>query len=289
MTQKSRFSRTRYLSLPTAAFLPILMVCVAVLFSGPRLNGQVQDGINGTVTDPSGAVVAGARVTATNSETGVVASAVTSSVGSFTIVGLIPGSYSVEVEAAGFKTVKTDLTVEVAKMSTTTFQMSPGARTETVEVKAADILLNTTSPGIGTTLEPELVKNAPIEITGLARQIDSFMYLLPGVQGVANAHNINGGVTYENETQFNGVPVVFVQFAGNQTYINPPYESINVLHFAKLTCEMEHANGDYRLRQGEHAGSAPTGQLEALKAAGAARSIGRRSAAPGPIGRSWRS
>ena len=40
---------------------------------------------------------------------------------------------------------------------------------------------------------------APIEISGLARQIDSFSYLAPGVQGTANSHNINGGVTYQNE------------------------------------------------------------------------------------------
>ena len=243
MTQKSRFSRMRCLSLPTAAFLSILVVCLALLFSGAALHAQVQNGIDGTVTDQSGAVVPGARVTVTNNATGVVGSAVTSSVGSFNIVGLIPGDYSVTVEAAGFKTVKTDITVEVAKMSTTTFQMSPGATTETVEVKEADILLNTTSPGIGTTLEPELVKNAPIEISGLTRQIDSFMYLAPGVQGSANSHNINGGVTYENETQFNGVPVVFVQFAGNQTYINPPYEAVSEFRVNSSTFEPQYGLG----------------------------------------------
>ena len=231
------------LSLPMAAFLPVLIVCVAVLFCGIPLNAQVQNGINGTVTDPSGAVVSGARVTATNTATGVVASAVTSSVGSFTIVGLIPGDYSVAVEATGFKTDKTDLAVEVAKMSTTNFHLLAGATTETVEVKAADVLLNTTSPGIGTTLEPELVKNAPIEITGLARQIDSFMYLAPGVQGSANSHNINGGVTYENETQFNGIPVVFVQFSGNQTYINPPYEAVSEFRVDSSTFEPQYGLG----------------------------------------------
>src|SRR5271163_2566166 len=232
-----------FLSFPKTAFLTILMVCVAGLFSGTPLNAQVQNGINGTVTDPSGAVVTGARVTATNTATGVVASAETSSVGSFTIVGLIPGDYAVAVEAPGFKTDKTDLTVEVAKMSTANFHLSAGATSETVEVKAADVLLNTTSPGIGTTLEPELVKNAPIEISGLARQIDSFSYLAPGVQGSATSHNINGGVTYENETQFNGIPVVFVQFSGNQTYINPPYEAVSEFRVDSSTFEPQYGLG----------------------------------------------
>jgi Carboxypeptidase regulatory-like domain len=228
VTQESGFSRMRCLSLPTVVFLTILpMLCVALLFSGAPLRAQVQNGINGTVTDLSGAVIPNAKVSANNNLTGVASSVTTTSAGAFTIVGLNPGDYSIAVEAAGFKKVETKVTVEVAKMSTISVAMSPGATTETVQVKEADVLLNTTSPVIGTTLEPELVKNAPIEISGLARQIDSFMYLAPGVQGNAFSHNINGGVTFENEVQFNGVPVAFVQYSGNQTYINPPYEAVS--------------------------------------------------------------
>ncbi len=225
MTRKSAPFRLLGLSVPSALCLSLLTLFV--LFNPLLLQGQVQTGINGTVTDLTGAVIAGAHVTATNTSTGVPSSAVTSSAGTFSIVGLIPGDYSVVVEATGFKTVKTALTVEVAKMSSTGLQLSPGSTTETVEVKEADVALNTTSPGIGTTIEPELVNNAPIEISGLARQIDSFMYLAPGVQGNANSHVIDGGVSFENDVQFNGVPVAFVQFEGNQTYINPPYEAVS--------------------------------------------------------------
>ena len=243
MTQKSEISNMRFQGFLTAVLLPILMVCFAVLFTCARLNAQTVNGINGTVTDPSGAVIVGANVTATNHSTGVTAKAVTSSAGTFTLVGLSPGDYSVVVDAAGFKTVKTTLTVEVTKMSTTSFQMSPGATSETVQVKEADVLLNTTSPALGTTLEPELIKNAPIEINGLARQIDSFMFLAPGVQGNANQHNINGGVTFENEVQFNGVPVAFVDYAGNQTYINPPYEAISEFRVNSSTFDARYGLG----------------------------------------------
>jgi hypothetical protein len=243
VTQKSDISKMRFRGFLTAVLLPILMVCFAALFTCARLNAQAVNGINGTVTDPSGAVIVGANVTATNNSTGVVAKAVTTSAGTFTLVGLSPGDYSVAVDAAGFKTVKTTLTVEVTKMSTTSFQMSPGATSETVQVKEADVLLNTTSPALGTTLEPELIKNAPIEINGLARQIDSFMYLAPGVQGNANQHNINGGVTFENEVQFNGVPVAFVDYAGNQTYINPPYEAISEFRVNSSTFDARYGLG----------------------------------------------
>ena len=93
------------------------MVSVAVLFSGATLNAQVQTGIDGTVTDPSAAVIQGAQITVANAQTGVSVKAVASSAGAFTVVGLIPGEYSVTVEAPGFKTYKTELTVEVAKVS----------------------------------------------------------------------------------------------------------------------------------------------------------------------------
>jgi hypothetical protein len=239
VTRKSDLFRICRLSLPCALFLSL---CI-FLSSAARLQAQVENGISGTITDSSGAVIPNAQITVSNDATGVTAKATTSSAGTFTLVGLNPGKYSVTVEAAAFKTVATNLTVEVAKMSTVSFQMSPGATTETVQVKEGDVLLNTTSPTLGTTLEPELVKNAPIEINGLARQIDSFMFLAPGVQGSTTSHNINGGVTFENEVQFNGVPVAFVDYAGNQTYINPPYEAISEFRVNSSTFDARYGLG----------------------------------------------
>ena len=247
MTHKSEVSEKRFsgalAALLPLLFLPLLVFCAATFLTSSSLHAQSVNGINGSVTDLSGAIIVGANVTATNDSTGVVAKAVSSSAGTFTLVGLSPGDYSVMVDAPGFKTIKTTLTVEVAKMSTTSFQMSPGATTETVQVKEADVLLNTTSPALGTTLEPELIKNAPIEINGLARQIDSFMFLAPGVQGSSSSHNINGGVTFENEVQFNGIPVAFVDYSGNQTYINPPYEAISEFRVNSSTFDARYGLG----------------------------------------------
>ena len=217
--------------------------CLALLLSVAPLRAQVQSGISGTVVDPSQAVINGARVTITNNSTGVVSNTVTSTAGTFNAVGLIPGEYTLAAEAAGFRKSQTTVAVEIAKMSNITISLTPGAATETVNVQAASISLDTTSPEVGTTLEPELVNVAPIEIQGLARQIDSFSYLAPGVQGSANYHNINGGVTYENEVQFNGVPVAFVQFQGNQTNLNPPYEAVNEFRVATSTFNAQYGIG----------------------------------------------
>jgi uncharacterized protein (DUF2141 family) len=212
-----------------------VLVCVAMLLPIPQAHAQTQNGINGTVTDSSQAVVAGANVTITNRATGVVSQAVTSSAGTFTVIGLIPGDYAVAADAPGFRKVETTVVVEVARISNVKLTLTPGATSETVKVEGSLITLDTTSPEVGTTLEPEMVSAAPIEINGLSRQIDSFSYLAPGVQGSANFHNINGGVTYENESQFNGVPVAFVQFQGNQSNINPPYEAVNEFRVSSST------------------------------------------------------
>ena len=226
-----------------ATSLAATVLLTLFALTGSMLHGQVANGINGVITDTAGANVVGAHLTIKNTSTGVVSEAVSSSAGGFNVVGLIPGNYSVVVTASGFSKTETTVIVEVARMSTLNISLKPGSVTETVQVDEQTLTLNTTSPDLGTTLEPELVKNAPIEISGLARQIDSFSYLAPGVEGSASSHNINGGVTFENEVQFNGVPVAFIQFQGNQTYINPPYEAVNEFHVANSTFSAQYGLG----------------------------------------------
>src|SRR5437870_12629121 len=66
------------------------------------LHAQGLSGITGTITDPSGAVVPGAKVTVTNTGTNISNTAITTSAGTYTITDLIPGTYKVRVEAPGF-------------------------------------------------------------------------------------------------------------------------------------------------------------------------------------------
>src|SRR5579884_2259224 len=140
----SRFHRRRKLT--TGALLTLLVLSFTLFFSGARLHAQAVTGISGTVMDTSGAVIPGAQVTITDVSNGVRSKTVTSSAGTFTVVGLIPGNYSVVVEAKGFKSAQANLTVEVAKISTTSFKMTVGATTSTVQVKASALTLQTTSP-----------------------------------------------------------------------------------------------------------------------------------------------
>lgn len=220
---------------PRALAFAVFFLFLSFLENAAPLISQVTNGVSGVVTDTSGSAVAGAHVTIKNLDTGVVFETTTSSAGTYVAVGLLPGGYSITFAAPNFASSETSITVEVATISTANAVLKPGSITETVHVNESSLTLNTETPEIGATLEPELVDAAPIEISGLARQIDSFSYLAPGVQGNAGSHTINGGVTFENEVQFNGIPVVFVQFQGNQTYINPPYEAVNEFRISSST------------------------------------------------------
>ena len=214
-----------------------VVTCLALLvFSAPRAHAQASSGITGTVTDSSGAVVDGATVTATNTATGVATHGVTSTSGGYTIIDLIPGSYTVKIEKPGFQTfVANGVTVEPGgKRSTVDASLNAGAIKEVMEVTAQAITLETEQPQLATTIEHKVVEELPMQIGGVnggvanvGRQIDDYIFLAPGTQGGEFSHRINGGVDFENEVVFNGVAAVQAETQGFQTFINPPFEMVS--------------------------------------------------------------
>ena len=225
--------------------LAILSLCWAVS-SPARLQAQALTGMTGNVTDPTGAVIAGANVTITSEATGVVSHAVTTDAGTYAVIGLNPGFYSVSAEARGFqKYIQNHVNVEVATTSTINLHLVPGTAKQTVQVTSNSIALDTTQLDVGTTLEPKVLNALPIELTGNARQIDQFVFLSPGVQGNTFTHEVNGGINYENEVLFNGIPLVQPNLEGQQTYMNPPFELVNEFKVERSTFSAQ-----YGLAQG---------------------------------------
>ncbi len=208
---------------------------------------QASSGITGTIFDNTGAIVPGAAVVITNVGTQTSVNTVSSSAGTYTSTGLLPGRYSVTVTANGFsKTVKDQVNVEVSTQSTIDFTLTAGGSDTTVEVTSPLISLNTTQPELGTTIEPEVVQALPTQVSnGRGRQIDSFIFLAPGVQGTSFSHRINGGVDFQNEIVFNGIPVAQAETAGYQTGINPPFELVNQFRVERSTFSAQ-----YGLAQG---------------------------------------
>src|SRR5262245_23175993 len=111
--------------------------------------GQIKSGvITGTVTDPTGAVIAGANVSVVNMETNIAATAVTDETGSFTVPYLSPGSYAVNVEkpGSGFaKYSRTNIIVSTAQTVKVEVKLQAGATTDTVSVQADAAELQTSN------------------------------------------------------------------------------------------------------------------------------------------------
>jgi hypothetical protein len=210
-----------------------LSVCLALgllFFLIPSLlHAQGLSGVTGTVTDSSGGVVPGAKVTVTNNGTNVVHTAVTTSQGTYFITDLNPGAYTVRVEKEGFKTeVLQDVNVYVSQTATADATLSAGTSSTTVEVTAPSITLQTDEPNFGTVIQEKIVQEMPTFIGGgRDRQIDEYLFLAPGVTGSSFSHRINGGIDYQNEVMFNGVVSAQAETQGFQTIYNPPYELVS--------------------------------------------------------------
>jgi len=207
----------------------VLCVLLAIFLLSARMSfAQALSGISGTVTDTTGAIVPGAKVTITNNSTGIVTHAVASSSGTFRITDVNPGDYNVRVDSTGFNSfVLNGLHVDVGTVETANATLQVGSGAETVQVNASAIALETTQPELGTVIEEKLVQELPVELGGRDRQIDNFMFLAPGVSGGTFSHRIDGGVDFQNEVVFNGIPAVQSETQGMQTNINPPFEMIS--------------------------------------------------------------
>jgi Carboxypeptidase regulatory-like domain len=217
--------------LPASASLAACLAVTVGLLTVPAiLQGQALSTITGTVTDATGSVMPGVKITIKNTATQVASFSVTSSSGTYTVTDLIPGTYSVQAEAPGFQVaVHNGVLVEVGRPSTVDVTMSPGEVTQSVEVQESAITLNTTQPELNTTIEHAAIEALPVELDegdGRGRQIDSFLFLAPGVTGGSFSKRINGGVDFESEVVFNGVPMAQSETQGFQTIWNPPFEQV---------------------------------------------------------------
>ena len=184
-------------------------------------------------------------MTIRNNATGVVQTTTTSSAGTYAANGLIPGRYTVTADAPGFKKeVEQNVLIEIGSHSDISIRLNVGNVGDTVQVNASDIALNTTDVQLGTTIEPALLNALPTELTGgRGRQIDSFQFLAPGVQGSSFTHEVSGGVTFQEEIVINGIPLPQAETQGMTTNINPPWELIHEFRVERSTFSAQYGLG----------------------------------------------
>jgi hypothetical protein len=234
--------------------LVLASVCLFLLI--PKLAfAQASAGITGTVTDNSGAVVVDAHVTITNDATSVAEKTATSSTGTYDVKGLLPGKYTVQVDAQGFKkALQRGVTVEVSTNATVDITLSAGAADQSVEVTASQISLNVTQPELGSTIEPVVVAALPTEVSGRGRQIDALQFLAPGTTGDTFSHRVSGGVDFEQEIVYNGIPAPQPETEGYTTNFNPPYELVDEYKIERSTFSAQFGLGQgaltYQMKSG---------------------------------------
>jgi hypothetical protein len=144
-------------------FTKLLVVVVALFMSSVAIKAQTTGSLTGTITDPKGAVVPGATVTARNNETNDQRTATTNDSGVFSLSQLSPGGYTVTVENAGFKKlVSPDVKVSVSSETTLSLSLEIGAVGETVTVTSAQDVVNTTSPTLTNVINTRQVNDLPL-------------------------------------------------------------------------------------------------------------------------------
>jgi len=158
-----------------------LLALTLFLACGITANAQTfRGGINGTVTDHTGAAIANATVTAVQTGTGTTRTTTSSSGGEFLFQDLPLGAYAVTVGFSGFQTVKTDkVMVSAGTVYTLPVVLQLASSETTVEVDAAGIALDTTTTTQTTVLEARAVADMPLN----GRDFTQMIQLTPGFAG----------------------------------------------------------------------------------------------------------
>jgi hypothetical protein len=137
-----------------------LWLCILIV---PLAAQSTSGTIVGTVTDPTGAVVAGANVTVTNQGTGIALKTTTDSTGNYVLTPVAVGTYSVTVESAGFKkSVSSNITVNVQDRVRVDAALQVGEIVDTVEVAASAPLLQTDTSYLGQVVESQRIVDLPL-------------------------------------------------------------------------------------------------------------------------------
>src|ERR1700686_4734550 len=140
----------------------LLFVGLYAFGTDAALAQRVTGTLRGQVLDPAGSSVANAQVTATNEDTGVSVTMKTTSAGTYTFPSVLPGKYSVTVEASGFKkVVRSGVVVQADQDNVADARLDLGTATETIEVSASTVEVQTASSTVSNDYDSSQVSNLP--------------------------------------------------------------------------------------------------------------------------------
>jgi hypothetical protein len=199
-----------------------ILTCIIAIGMFASLNSIAQSNegsLSGTVTDPTGNIVAGAAVTAANLANGQSFKTETGGEGQYRFPVLAIGNYNVTVSAKGFKTTtRNGVAVQIQSTTTLDIQVAIGEQTETVEVDAEAPQLQTESSDVGTVVTPAQVLDLPLSTNGAAiRNSQDFVFLTPATYGTGTSGGtfeggVSGGQAFGSEILFDGASLQVESF-----------------------------------------------------------------------------
>ncbi|HZF37484.1 MAG TPA: carboxypeptidase regulatory-like domain-containing protein [Blastocatellia bacterium] len=180
----------------------VATLTIALLYAlGSTAGAQSSKGIMvGTITDPTGAVVTGATVKVTNTDTNVTRETVSLSEGSFRLDAVDPGTYKVEAAARGFKTTtRAQVVVAAGQTTEISFKLEVGSASEVVNISAdSTVMLQTQDGARASTITARQITDLPVSTLNPA----DLVFTLPGV---TNPGMLAGGFVQGNEFSINGL------------------------------------------------------------------------------------
>lgn len=229
--------------------LALLAMATALFVSASGFAQGTTGTLRGQVQDPTGAAVANAQVTATNKETGVSTRSVTTSAGTYSFPSLLPGKYSVTVEVSGFKKyVKNDVPVLADQDNVADALLELGVATETVEVSAGAVQVQTASSSLANQFNADDVSNLPQAGGTLNGSPLNLAVLAPnvvaqpgGVTGVGGS--VGGTRPRENNFVIDGVDDNNLGVTGPNSTVIPDAVAEFNLQTNQFSAEYGHSSG----------------------------------------------
>ncbi len=218
----------------------VLLVSATAFAQGER------GALNGIVTDQNGAVVAGAEVTATNTETNIETKTTTTDAGVYRLSSLPSGKYKLTIKANGFQTaVLNDVNLFVAQTLTVDIKLTAGQVSEQVTIEGTAPLLETGTSEIGRYVTKKEFDTWPVPVSDGQRQIQQFIFSsLPGTVGSTFQGSINGGQNYSHEILIEGMPLGrFDLQGGSNNEFSPSAESISEFKMQTGTVSAQYGGG----------------------------------------------
>ncbi len=244
----------RYLSLVRrAASSSLTQLCFCLLLLCSVASGQLdQASMTGVVEDGSGAIVVNATVILTNVDTGLVQQTRTSKSGVYNFSPIKIGNYSVSASAPGFsRTVQDNVHVDVQDRRAVKLTLKAGSVTETVEVTAAPLLLQTEEASVGQVFSSKMIEDTPLNGRNYlyAAQLTSGVVSAGGSRAAGEgAFSSNGSKAVLNNFVLDGVDnnVSSVDFlSGAPAAVRPPPEAISEfkVQTSDYSAEFGHSSG----------------------------------------------